>query len=123
MTRLALLIRSLDYGGAERHLLTLSRALDKERFSVTVLHFYPGGRLEDELKASGVPVISLDKSGRWDVLRFSWKLVRQLRGIRPDVMHSFLVEPNLLTVFLKPLFPGARIAGTCCASPGNSSGS
>ncbi|HEY6187364.1 MAG TPA: glycosyltransferase [Pyrinomonadaceae bacterium] len=109
MTRLALLIRSLDYGGAERHLLTLSRALDKERFSVTVLHFYPGGRLEDELKASGVPVISLDKSGRWDVLRFSRKLVRQLRRIRPDVMHSFLVEPNLLTVFLKPLFPGARI--------------
>lgn len=109
MTRLVLLIRSLDYGGAERHLLTLSRALDKERFSVTVLHFYPGGRLEDELKASGVTLVSLDKSGRWDMLRFCRRLVRQLKIIRPDVMHSFLVEPNLLTVFLKPLFPGARI--------------
>jgi glycosyltransferase involved in cell wall biosynthesis len=109
MTRLALLIRSLDYGGAERHLLTLSRALDKERFSVTVLHFYPGGRLADELKASGVQLISLDKTGRWDVLRFSRRLVRQLKIIRPDVVHSFLVEPNLLTVFLKPMFPGARV--------------
>lgn len=109
MTRLALLIRSLDYGGAERHLLTLSRALDKERFSVTVLHFYPGGRLEDELKASGVSLVSLKKTGRWDLLRFSVRLFRQLRTVRPDVIHSFLVEPNLLTVFLKPLFPRARI--------------
>ncbi|HEX8775521.1 MAG TPA: glycosyltransferase [Pyrinomonadaceae bacterium] len=109
MTRLALLIRSLDYGGAERHLLTLSRALDKERFSVTVLHFYSGGRLEDDLKASGVPLVSLKKTGRWDLLRFSVRLVRELRKVRPDVIHSFLVEPNLLTVFLKPLFPGTRV--------------
>lgn len=109
MTRLALLIRSLDYGGAERHLLTLSRALDKERFSVTVLHFYPGGRLEDELKASGVSLVSLKKTGRWDLLRFPVRLVRHLKTVRPDVIHSFLVEPNLLTVFLKPLFPRAHI--------------
>ena len=109
MTRLALLIRSLDYGGAERHLLTLCRALDKERFSLTVLHFYPGGRLEDELKASGVHTISLDKGGRWDLLRFSFRLVRQLKAIRPHVIHSFLVEPNLLTVFLKPIFASTRV--------------
>ncbi len=109
MTRLVLLIRSLDYGGAERHLLTLARFLDKERFAVTVLYFYPGGALEDELKASGVRLISLDKRGRWDLLRFSWRLVKQLRAIRPDVLHSFLVEPNLLSVLLKPLLPRARV--------------
>jgi glycosyltransferase involved in cell wall biosynthesis len=109
MIRLALLIRSLDYGGAQRHLLNLCRALDKERFSLTVLHFYPGGRLEDELKASGVRVVSLDKTGRWDLLRFYVRLVRQLKIVRPHVIHSFLVEPNLLTVFLKPLFPRARV--------------
>jgi glycosyltransferase involved in cell wall biosynthesis len=109
MTRLALLIRSLDYGGAERHLLTLSRALDKERFSITVLYFYSGGRLEDELKASGARLVSLKKSGRWDLLRFSVRLVRELKIVRPHVIHSFLVEPNLTTVFLKPLLPGARV--------------
>jgi glycosyltransferase involved in cell wall biosynthesis len=109
MTRLVFLIRSLDYGGAERHLLTLVRALDKERFSVTVLYFYGGGRLEDELRASGVRMISLGKRGRWDLLGFSWRLVKQLRALRPDILHSFLVEPNLLTVFLKPLLPSVRV--------------
>ncbi|HEX8135981.1 MAG TPA: glycosyltransferase [Pyrinomonadaceae bacterium] len=109
MTRLAFLIRSLDYGGAERHLLTLARALDKERCSVTVLYFYEGGRLEEELRASGVRMLALGKRGRWDLLGLSWRLVRQLRTLRPDILHSFLVEPNLLTVFLKPLLPATRV--------------
>jgi glycosyltransferase involved in cell wall biosynthesis len=111
MTRISFLIRSLDYGGAERHLQTLARFLDKERFRVTVLCFYPGGALADELQASssGVRLISLDKRGRWDLLSFSWRLVKQLRAIRPHVLHSFLVEPNLLSVFLKPLLPRTRL--------------
>jgi glycosyltransferase involved in cell wall biosynthesis len=91
-------------------LITLARALDKERFDVTVLHFYPGGRLEDELRASAASaVVSLGKRGRWDLLRFSFRLVKELRAIRPDALHAFLVEPNLLAVFLKPLFPGMRV--------------
>jgi glycosyltransferase involved in cell wall biosynthesis len=109
MTKLAFLIRSVDYGGAERHLLTLSRFLDKERFAVTVLYFYPGGRLENELRESGVRLIALDKKGRWDLLGFLWRLIRQLRALRPEVLHSFLVEPNLLGVILKPLLPGTKI--------------
>jgi glycosyltransferase involved in cell wall biosynthesis len=109
MTRIILLIRSLDYGGAERQLLTLARSLDKERFAVTVFNFYPGGALEDELRQSGVRLISLDKRGRWDLLRFSWRLVKQLRACRPDVLHSFLVEPNLLSVLLKPLLGRTRV--------------
>jgi glycosyltransferase involved in cell wall biosynthesis len=109
MTRLAFLIRSLDYGGAERHLLTLIRALDQERFSLTVLYFYGGGRLEEELRATGARMISLEKRGRWDLFGFSWRLLRQLRALRPAVLHSFLVEPNLLTVFLKPLLGATRV--------------
>jgi glycosyltransferase involved in cell wall biosynthesis len=108
MTKLAFLIRSLDYGGAERHLLTLCRALDKARFSVAVLYFYGGGRLEGELRESGVRMISLEKRGRWDLPGFSRRLVTELRAIRPDILHSFLVEPNLLSVLLKPLLPSAR---------------
>ncbi|HVG33481.1 MAG TPA: glycosyltransferase [Pyrinomonadaceae bacterium] len=109
MTKLAFLIRSLDYGGAERHLLTLARFLDKERFAVTVLYFYTGGRLEQELRESGVRLISLDKKSRWDLLGFLWRLTKQLRALRPDVLHSFLVEPNLLGVLLKPLLRGTKI--------------
>ncbi|HEX8846546.1 MAG TPA: glycosyltransferase [Pyrinomonadaceae bacterium] len=109
MTRIAFLIRSLNRGGAERGLITLIKALDKKRFDITVLCFYPGGELMDELEATGVHVISLKKAGRWDVLRFYTRLVRHLRRLRPDILHGYLVEPNLMTVFLKPFLPVTRI--------------
>ncbi|HEV2915762.1 MAG TPA: glycosyltransferase [Pyrinomonadaceae bacterium] len=109
MISIAFLIRSLDYGGAERYLLTLAHVLGTKGFSVTILYFYPGGGLENEFKASGARMICLDKAGRWDLLRFGWRLVRHLRAIRPRILHGFLVEPNLLAVFLKPLLRGTRI--------------
>jgi glycosyltransferase involved in cell wall biosynthesis len=100
--KLALLIRSLDYGGAERQLVTLAKGLDQRRFVVTVLCFYPGGALLRELSASGIRHISLDKRGRWDVFGFGWRLVRQLRITRPHVLLSFLDVPNVISVLLKP---------------------
>jgi glycosyltransferase involved in cell wall biosynthesis len=109
MIRIAFLIRSVDYGGAERHLLTLARFLDKKRFHVTVLYFYPGGRLETALRESNVRLVCLDKKGRWDVAGFLWRLFKQLRALRPSVLHSLLVEPNLLSVLLRPILPGTRI--------------
>ena len=109
MIKLAFLIRSLDYGGAERHLLTLARFLDKERFHVTVLYFYPGGRLEEELRESGVRLSLFRQKRALGFVGFLWRLVRQLRALRPEVLHSFLVEPNLLGVLLKPLLRGTKI--------------
>jgi len=109
MIRTAFLIRSLNYGGAERQLVTLAKALDKNRFDVTVITFYSGGHFEKELAASNVRLISLGKRGRWDGPRFLWRLVSELKKLRPQVLHSYLVEPNLLAVLLKPLFRSTKV--------------
>lgn len=95
-------MRSLDYGGAQRQLISLAKALNNDRFSVSVLTFYPGA-LEPELAGSGVEVISLRKRGRWDVVGFLLRLIQQARRARPNVVHGYLDIPNLLAVFLKPL--------------------
>jgi glycosyltransferase involved in cell wall biosynthesis len=100
--KLVFLVRSLDYGGAQRQLVTLAKALDKDRFDVTVISFYSGQPLERELEHSGVRFISLNKRGRWDVLGFLRRLSHQMRVIRPDVVHGYLDIPNLLALFLKP---------------------
>ena len=104
MIRIAFLIRSLGYGGAERQLTTLVKALDKNCFDVTVITFYPGGPFEKELGDSNVRLICLGKRGRWDVIPFLWRLVGELRRLRPEILHSYLVEPNVIAVLLKPLF-------------------
>ncbi len=109
MIRVVFLIRSLNRGGTERQLATLARSLDRSRFTLTVLTFYAGGSYAKEISDLGIPVISLDKRGRWDLLGFFWRLINELRQLKPQILYSFLVEPNTLTSFLKPFLPGTKI--------------
>jgi glycosyltransferase involved in cell wall biosynthesis len=106
--KLTFLVRSLDYGGAQRQLVTLAKALDKDRFDVTVISFYSGEPLEADLEHSGVRFISLNKRGRWDLFGFLLRLIREMRVIHPAVVHGYLDIPNLLALFIKP-FVHARV--------------
>ena len=106
-TRLVFLTRDLAIGGAQRQLVTLAKGLDRSIFEVTVLCLYGGGELLRELTNAGVPVISLDKSGRWDLARFSRRFVTILRKLQPDILHPYLTVQNLLTVFVRPALPAA----------------
>lgn len=103
------LVRSLDIGGAERQLVELLRGLRACGRDVAVLVFYPGGPLESDLEAAGVPVIPLRKRGRWDVAGFLHSLLRELRRQRPAVLHAYMDIPNIAVAALRPLLPGTRL--------------
>ncbi len=105
--KIVFLIRDLNYGGAERQLITLAKVLDKQYFDVTILCFYPSTSLslERDLKDHNIPIIHLEKQGRWHLFSFFWRLVQHLQRIDPDVLHGYGGTPNLLTIFLKPFFP------------------
>ncbi|ALA60771.1 glycosyltransferase [Nitrospira moscoviensis] len=105
--KILFLIRSLESGGAERQLVVLARGLRQRGHDVAVAVFYPGGPLEDELKEDDVPIHSLEKRGRWDVLGFLTRLIQTVRRERPDVLHSYI--SNLVTVPVQPFCPGTRI--------------
>lgn len=109
MLKIAFLIRDLNYGGAQRQLVTLVKALAQQGFDTTILCFYPDGPLEKNLKDSQVKIISLDKRGRWDFFSFFLRLIHHLKEIRPNVLHGYLSESNLMTIFTKPFFPSIRI--------------
>lgn len=101
------MIRSLNFGGAERQLVTLAKALS-EQHQIYLLHFY-GGPLEQELKGSGVEVISLQKKGRWDLVGFFFRLIENLKQIKPQILHGYMDGPNILSVFVKLFCPGMKI--------------
>ncbi|MFS0515900.1 glycosyltransferase [Nostoc sp. UIC 10607] len=109
--KIVFLIRDLNYGGAERQLVTLVKALDKQCFNITILCFYPSGllSLDKDLKDSDIPIICLDKQGRWHLFGFFLHLVQHLQRIHPDVLHGYIGIPNLFTIFLKPFFPSTRM--------------
>jgi len=103
------LTRSLELGGAERQLVTLAPALARRGHRVGVVAFYPGGPLGADLAAAGIEPRSLDKRGRWDVLGFAAGLARCIEEVAPDVVHGYLVAPNLASLVTRLVRPRARV--------------
>ncbi|MEM7725106.1 MAG: glycosyltransferase [Cyanobacteria bacterium P01_A01_bin.45] len=102
------IIRDLKYGGAQRQLVTLVKGMNKEKFDITVLYFYDGGELEVELKNSNINAISLNKSGRWDILNFTKNIFLNFYSIRPDIVHGYLGESNLMATILASISPPTK---------------
>ncbi|MDR4499804.1 MAG: glycosyltransferase [Candidatus Scalindua sp.] len=102
--KILFLTRTLNYGGAERQLVSLAQGLHKNGLYVRVVVLYPEIPLAKELFSSGVPVTILNKRGRWDVIGFIWRLVRLVQCECPHIIYGFLPVPNLLTIILKFFF-------------------
>lgn len=98
--RVLFLIRSLERAGAERQLVDIASGLHRRGHQVTVVTFYPGGALREPLAASGVEVVDLGKSGRWDV-RIVPKLSRLVRERKPQILYSWMPAENLLGSLMK----------------------
>ena len=78
-------------GGAERLVVDLMEATDKERFEVAAVSLYPesGTILEKEIKEKGLKVYFLNKHRGLD-LRMIPQLYRVFCSFRPDVVHTHL---------------------------------
>jgi glycosyltransferase involved in cell wall biosynthesis len=99
----------LEPGGTERQLVTLATALDPAVFDITVMCFYGRGQFEQELKNANIPLLSIEKKGRWDVQSVLRRLRSTLKNLQPDLIHSYLTVPNVIVTLLKPSLPAARI--------------
>lgn len=108
--------RDVDIGGAQRQMIDLASGLHECGWSVIVATFYPGGALEQELRATGVRTICLDKKGRWDISGFMLRLLRLIRREQPQFAHGLLNMPNLLLALLKPFAGSTRIVWGIAAS-------
>lgn len=112
MKKIAFLIRSLARsggGGAEKQLSTLAKALSLKGYEVSILCFYPDADSEAEFSETPIKLLSLEKQARWDMAGFFWRLFQQLKSIQADVLHSYLPDSNILTIFLKPLFSTTKM--------------
>jgi len=92
-----LLIRSLNIGGTERQIIELVKGLDSNHFDITVGLFYNEGALIEEIKSMPrIHVVSLNKSGRWDIIRFVLRFIKLLKALQPDILYSFLPDANIV---------------------------
>lgn len=115
--KIAYFIGTLKIGGAEKHLLSVVRLLDRERFSPRVYCLSEGGPLEEDFQQAGCPVTILRYKGLRPAegemrlkkaaaaLREFCRTVAILRRIKPDIVHCYLFHANIIGAL------AARLAG------------
>lgn len=86
-------IWSLEVGGAERIVASLAKGMDRTLVSPMVVCLNHAGALAEELTQADIPVIALEKRGKIDLMLL-WRLVRLMRRLRPDVVHTHLWGAN-----------------------------
>ncbi len=93
--RICFVITGLDLGGAETMLLKLLRQ-GALREGATVVPLVSGGALTPAFEALGVPVRPIGmKRGVPDPIAF-WRLCRELRGSRAEVVSTWMYHADLL---------------------------
>ena len=103
------LITSLNGGGAERQLQSLSCSLKDRGWTVSVIAMiYPDNLvIAEALEKAGIPIYYLGmKRGRAQISAI-FKLASLIRKIKPNIVHSHMVHANIL----------ARITRIFCRMP------
>jgi glycosyltransferase involved in cell wall biosynthesis len=103
------LTRSLGYGGSQRQLVELLKGISKRKTSLALVTFYQGGPFQRELETAGIPVYSLNKESRWDLMSTSYQLLKLMRRLRPVVLHGYLGTSNILAVLAKIFWPRLKV--------------
>ncbi|MCA9126350.1 MAG: glycosyltransferase [Planctomycetales bacterium] len=91
--KVCLIIPTLVQGGAEKQLTLLARNLNPESFDVSVIVLTHSGPYEADLTAAGIALHFIDKKGKLDWFAYR-RLVRKLRELKPDIVHSWLFAAN-----------------------------
>ena len=87
-------ISALVYGGAERQLIEISKALTRKGHSVTIITLEDNNPRLDELDGSGVTVIAEDKKCKFDV-KVIQKIRKYIKDWQPSLVHSFLFDADV----------------------------
>jgi glycosyltransferase involved in cell wall biosynthesis len=110
--RLAMVTTNLARGGAETQVALLACGLSRRGWDVSVISLVRPTAFEKELAAAGVPVFSLDmQPGIPNPLGYL-RLLRILRQLRPQIVHSHMFHANLLARTARILCPVPALIST-----------
>jgi glycosyltransferase involved in cell wall biosynthesis len=102
-------IRSLVVGGSQRQLVLLAGGLARRGHNVVTAVFYTGGEIDVARADSGMRVVALDKSRRWDAVGPLARLRRLMLAEQPDVIYAFQPTQAVLATLVRPWRLPARL--------------
>lgn len=92
-TRIALVIPTMDRGGAEKQLCLLATNLPRDHFDVHVILLTRDGPRSEMLRQAGIPVSVIGKRFKADPTAFL-RLRREFQRIQPELVHTWLFAAN-----------------------------
>ena len=92
-TRVALVIPTMDRGGAEKQLCLLAENLPRDQFDVHVILLTRDGPRSERLRSAEIPVTVIGKRFKADPTAL-FRLRRELSRLKPDVVHTWLFAAN-----------------------------
>jgi len=107
--KVMLLVRDLAVGGSQRQLAVLAAGLARRGHIVVVCVLYAGGALEAMLDNSGVRLMAIGKSSRWNVVQPLAQLRSMIRIEDPDLLYAFLPTQTTIAALLLPFRSRTRL--------------
>ena len=101
--KVAIILRSLETGGAERQAIQIANSLDHKVFDVKMFVFYKKNNYIYKNNNLNFPVIYFNKKSRYDLVFFLYNLYNNIHSFKPDIVHSFLDSPNIFMAIIKLL--------------------
>ncbi len=93
--KLVFIITATDVGGAQTMLYRVLARLSPE-FKPHVISMFPAGEIGDKLRALGIPVESLDMRPGVPSSVALIRLIRDLRRLKPDLVHTWMYHADLM---------------------------
>src|SRR5262245_42570776 len=94
--RVVYLTHTLGVGGAEELILNMVARLPRDRFEPIVCCFEnPPGPIGPEIAALGVRIVPLGVAPGWRHPFGWWTIVKALRGLQPQIVHTFMLPASL----------------------------
>ena len=91
--RLALVIPTMDQGGAEKQLCLLAENLPRDQFDVRVYLLTHDGPLSARLRQAGIDVVLIGKRFKVDPTALL-RLRKEFKEFQPDIVHTWLFAAN-----------------------------
>lgn len=99
LIKLALVIPTMDRGGAEKQLALLATHLPGDQFDVHVFLLTRGGPRQQDLIDAGVAHTIIGKRFKVDVTAV-WRLRKALSEFQPDIVHTWIFAANSIGRFV-----------------------
>ena len=105
------MINGLGVGGAETQVLTLTNEFIKNGHKVSVITLGKDLRLLNRLNEHANHY-NLNISSSFELFKAFYSSFRYIKELQPDVIHAHLFQANLISRFLKYMFPDIKVINT-----------